>query len=68
MTQLSEQELAELQIRSLLTRERYYRDTAQWENLRNSYHPDASKTYIKITWCGLLYLQADSLLLISLQV
>lgn len=45
-----EKQLVEQQIKSLLVRERYYRDTAQWENLRNSYHPDVSKTGIKITW------------------
>lgn len=45
-----EKQLTEQQIKSLLVRERYYRDTAQWENLRNSYHPDVSKTAIKITW------------------
>ncbi|KAJ5833626.1 hypothetical protein N7474_001937 [Penicillium riverlandense] len=45
-----EKQLTEQQIKSLLVRERYYRDTAQWENLRDSYHPDVSKTAIKITW------------------
>lgn len=42
--------LTELEIKSLLIRERYYRDTSQWENLRTSYHSDASHTSIKITW------------------
>ncbi|GKZ40115.1 hypothetical protein AbraIFM66950_002418 [Aspergillus brasiliensis] len=42
--------LAEAQIKSLLVRERYYRDTCQWEQLRACYHPDASKTHIEITW------------------
>lgn len=40
----------ELQIKSLLVRERYYRDTCQWEKLRAAYHPDPSRTHIKITW------------------
>ena len=43
-------DLDEARIRSLLIRERYYRDTAQWERMRNSYHPDNSKTWINITW------------------
>jgi hypothetical protein len=42
--------LTESEIKSLLVRERYYRDTNQWEKLRSSYHPDASKTHIDITW------------------
>ncbi|KAJ6007655.1 hypothetical protein N7540_011631 [Penicillium herquei] len=50
MVQITEEHLAQLQIQSLLVQERYYRDTAQWENLRNSYHPDASKTAINISW------------------
>lgn len=41
--------LDEQQVTSLLTRERYYRDTAQWQNLRDAYHPDASRTWVKIT-------------------
>ncbi|KAI3331780.1 hypothetical protein HD806DRAFT_169385 [Xylariaceae sp. AK1471] len=43
--------LTELEIKSLLVRERYYRDTAQWQKLRESYHPEASKTHINISWC-----------------
>ncbi|KAH8817346.1 hypothetical protein F5884DRAFT_779125 [Xylogone sp. PMI_703] len=42
--------VAVAQMTSLVKRERWYRDTAQWENLRNVYHPDGSKTSIKITW------------------
>ncbi|KAL2784640.1 hypothetical protein BJX64DRAFT_286420 [Aspergillus heterothallicus] len=42
--------LTESEIKSLLVRERYYRDTNQWEKLRSSYHPDASRTHIDITW------------------
>ncbi|KAJ5115786.1 hypothetical protein N7456_000134 [Penicillium angulare] len=42
--------LAEFEIKSLLVRERFYRDTCQWQNLRDSYHPDSSQTSIKITW------------------
>lgn len=40
----------ESEIKSLLIRERYYRDTAQWEELRRSYHPDAGQTRIDISW------------------
>jgi hypothetical protein len=40
----------EAEIKYLLTRERHYRDTRQWKKLRESYHKDASKTSIKITW------------------
>lgn len=32
----------ECEIKSLLARERFARDTAQWKKLRDSYHPDAS--------------------------
>lgn len=42
--------LNELEIKSLLIRERYYRDTHQWTKLRQSYHSDVSKTQIKISW------------------
>jgi hypothetical protein len=41
-------EIAE--ITNLLKRERYYRDTAQWELCRDAYHPDASMTYIDVSW------------------
>lgn len=40
----------ELQIKSLLVRERYYRDTSQWRKLRAAYHPESTKTHINITW------------------
>lgn len=39
-----------LEIRSLIVRERYYRDTGQWSKLRGAYHPDASKTKVRISW------------------
>ena len=42
--------LQELEIKSLLCRERYYRDTAQWQKLRDCYHPDAGKTRVEISW------------------
>lgn len=38
------------EIRALLCRERYARDTCQWQKLRDSYHPDASRTLVDITW------------------
>lgn len=40
----------ESQIKSAVVLERYYRDNGMWNDLRKSYHPDASKTEIKITW------------------
>ncbi|UNI22994.1 hypothetical protein JDV02_008836 [Purpureocillium takamizusanense] len=46
----TEKFVTEWEISSLLTRERYYRDTAQWQKLRDSFHPDPSRTSIKITW------------------
>ena len=46
----SELLLTELEIKGLLVRERYYRDTCQWSKLRESWHPDSSKTNVKITW------------------
>ncbi|KEF53434.1 uncharacterized protein A1O9_10409 [Exophiala aquamarina CBS 119918] len=42
--------LAEVEIRHLLVRERYYRDTAQWTKFRESWHPDASHTKIQVSW------------------
>jgi hypothetical protein len=42
--------LDELEIRNLVVRERFYRDTHQWPKLRQSYHPDATKTHIRISW------------------
>lgn len=44
------QVMDEIEIKSLLIRERYYRDTGQWEKLRGSYHPNPSKTSIDISW------------------
>ena len=40
--------LDEFQITSLLKRERYCRDSRQWQKLRNCYHPDPSKTRIEV--------------------
>jgi hypothetical protein len=40
----------QFQIKSLHVRERYYRDTSQWQKLRDSFHPDANKTKINISW------------------
>ncbi|KAI0124111.1 hypothetical protein BJ170DRAFT_686480 [Xylariales sp. AK1849] len=39
----------EARIVSLLKRERYYRDTRQWDKLRRCYHPDASRTRIAVS-------------------
>ena len=42
--------LTELEIKNLIVRERYYRDTAQYQNLRDCWHPDEAQTRIKISW------------------
>ena len=39
-----------LAIASLLKRERFYRDTAQWDLCRASFHPDAAETHINVAW------------------
>ncbi|KAJ5756889.1 uncharacterized protein N7511_007071 [Penicillium nucicola] len=50
MASANEKILDESSIKSLLFKERYYRDTDQWQKLRDCYHPDPSKTHIEITW------------------
>jgi hypothetical protein len=54
--------LTKFQIQSLLVQERYYRDTLQWEKLRQCWHPDPTQTNIKISWYGssLFISQRDS--------
>lgn len=47
---LPDQLIHELNIKSLLVRERFYRDSAQWEKLRQSWHSDATATSLKISW------------------
>jgi hypothetical protein len=42
--------LEEAEIRSLLLRERHYKDNFLWEKLRTCYHPDPAKTYINVSW------------------
>ena len=42
--------LAQLEIESLVKRERYCRDTWQWEKLRGSWHPDTEHTFVKLSW------------------
>lgn len=37
-------------IKDLVIRERYYRDTCQWDKLRGCYHPDNRETKIDISW------------------
>ncbi|RMZ92212.1 hypothetical protein DV736_g510, partial [Chaetothyriales sp. CBS 134916] len=39
-----------LAIASLLKRERFYRDTAQWDLCRACFHPDAASTHISVAW------------------
>lgn len=45
-----EEAVDEAKIRSLLIRERYYRDTSQWQKMRDSYHPDPTETHVNIQW------------------
>ena len=42
--------VAETEIRSLIMRERLFKDTCQWAKWRSCYHPDASKTHISVSW------------------
>ncbi|KAJ5897399.1 hypothetical protein N7504_007687 [Penicillium tannophilum] len=42
--------LTQFQIQTLLVQERYYRDTSQWEKLRQCWHPDPTQTNVKISW------------------
>lgn len=37
-------------IANLLKRERFHRDTAQWDLCRAAFHPKASTTYINVAW------------------
>lgn len=37
-------------IKDLVVRERYYRDTCQWDKFRHCYHPDTRETKIDISW------------------
>ena len=37
-------------IANLLKRERFHRDTAQWDLCRAAFHPNASMTYINVAW------------------
>ena len=39
-----------LAIANLLKRERFYRDTAQWDQCRATFHPDAAVTYVHVAW------------------
>jgi hypothetical protein len=48
--------LAESEIRGVLIRERFYRDSSQWTKMRDCYHPDASLTLIDISWYVLMAL------------
>lgn len=38
-------------IANLLKRERFYRDTAQWDLCRATFHPDPAATHINLAWC-----------------
>ncbi|KAL2784549.1 hypothetical protein BJX66DRAFT_343908 [Aspergillus keveii] len=42
--------LAEVELQSLIIRERFVRDTGQWVKLREAYHPDPSRTRIRTMW------------------
>jgi hypothetical protein len=43
-------------ISNLLKRERYYRDTAQWDLCRATFHPNAAATYVNVAWLVALLL------------
>lgn len=47
--------LDEAEIRFLIGRERFLRDTRRWEGFRGAYHPDSSKTYIHVSWYVYIY-------------
>ncbi|KFY34490.1 hypothetical protein V494_06725 [Pseudogymnoascus sp. VKM F-4513 (FW-928)] len=38
------------EIAHILKRERYHRDTAQWDLCRAAFHPDTSKTFVNVAW------------------
>ena len=38
------------EIANLLKRERFYRDTAQWDLCRAAFHPNTLLTYINVAW------------------
>lgn len=38
------------EIANLLKRERFYRDTAQWDLCRAVFHPNTPITYINVAW------------------
>lgn len=40
----------DFELRSLVLRERYLKDTQQWEDWRDCYHSDSSETWIEIAW------------------
>ncbi|KAL3483971.1 hypothetical protein BJX62DRAFT_230629 [Aspergillus germanicus] len=50
MAQRQQEVIDEADIRFLIGRERYFRDTRRWKELRAAYHPDASRTYVHISW------------------
>jgi len=42
--------LDRLRVEQIVVSERYCRDSAQWQKLRAFWHPDDSRTSVKITW------------------
>lgn len=48
MNSIDRTALDEFQIVMLLKRERYFRDSRQWQKLRNCYHADPSRTRIEV--------------------
>jgi hypothetical protein len=42
--------LDRLKVEQIVVTERYCRDSAQWQKMRTFWHPDNSKTKIKMTW------------------
>ncbi|KEF58347.1 uncharacterized protein A1O9_06273 [Exophiala aquamarina CBS 119918] len=47
---LQSQSSEDFEIRSLVLRERFYKDTFQWDKWRRTYHDDDEKTWIEIAW------------------
>jgi hypothetical protein len=42
--------LERLKIEQTVVTERYCRDSSQWDKMRSFWHPDSTKTSVKITW------------------
>ncbi len=49
-TDVTDSLLDDFVIRSLVVRERYFKDTEQWDAWRSTYHSDPKQTWIDIAW------------------